>query len=65
MIGCKGKCRFEKPLSKHTYSLGFRGCTICEKSMKNIRCYCCGHVTRKGAQNNDSRSKRIAMVARI
>lgn len=61
---CKGWCRNEPPISRWTYVRGLNACTICEKSVSGYACYCCGHVTRRGAQTNTYRKKRIEMKVR-
>lgn len=61
---CKDRCRNEPPISRWTYVKGLQACTICDKTVKGDNCFCCGHVTRKGAQTNVYRKVRIEMKVR-
>jgi hypothetical protein len=66
-MSCKNKCRFEKKASKWTYSEGKLMCTVCEVSLdtKELRCYCCHHVLRRGPQTNKYRQLRSANAVRL
>lgn len=64
---CKELCRFEQKANRWTYIKGWKMCTVCEKSIStdNLRCYCCGHIFRIGAQENKYRQIRTQNCVRI
>jgi hypothetical protein len=68
-MSCRDRCRYEAAgVRKEMYRRGYKHCSVCEKAIKtteDVRCYCCGHVLRTGAHNNDSRNRRIENVVRM